>query len=626
MKSFHYSIWLMFFVMLPLAACVAAAPVQPSAPAPLPTADVPDLAAVDRAIDLWQHSGNTRYFVTIEESQAGKLQRIQIVVTEDGPRAALRTLSENNQWGEPQAMPLEAAQAYTVDGLLERLRRDTLGEGVAPVNLRVIFDSSAGFPQVAFAEAIPGYDENGQVRLNRAAGYSLSVTVQPLLEDVSEPGKTPILRLSRSNGAQAWCDNLLIFEDNTSLYTDDCRQTVLPSQPSQVRWQELTELRAQFASLQTETRADGAVQTLWIAGTGSAAATPQQIESAWRMAQSLHQLLSYPLGAGVTLMFAQSDELFGLEMLSQTTQAARLGIQGSFHGAVVSPDGRYLAYSDGRGLPILDLESGQRAILLAPPEDGGFYQPADWKPTGELLVRRFSNTGEPYGAPGWVSFAEPYWHDLPITGCDSGMAWSPDGSVLIVAGASLAGLDCGQTPGLWRFTWGENALTPLAGRTLATGELAGAASPAWSPDSAWIAFSLQETASLQGESFYRLYVIHPDGSGLAPVSTNTRGVAGQPVWSPDGVLYYQLSAAAPEDNGIYRYDLSTAQTTRLLAGELSLISLSPDGNFLLYREADTLKIWVFLREENLPITLAPQDGIAPQFVDWLSPPAEAAVP
>lgn len=624
MKSFRPPLWLIFLLVPLLAACAAAPTSPPTVRAPLPTASVPALETIDQAITLWQNSGNTRYFITVEETQAGELRRIQIVVTEDGVRAALLTLNENNQWGEPQSMPLESAQAYTVNGLLERLRRDTLGEGESPVNLRVVFDSSAGFPQVAFAEAIPAYDENGTVRLNRDAGYTLSVTVQPLLEDVSEPGKTPILRLSRSNGSAAWCDNLLIFDDNTSLYTDDCRQTVLPSQLSQARQQELTQLRAQFSSLYNQRRADGAIQTLWISGNGSTAATPQQTETAWQTAKSLHELLSYPLGAGVTLMFAQGNEILGLEMLSQTTQAARLGIQGNFHGAVISPDGLYLAYSDGRGLTILNLQTGERATLLTPPEDGGFYQPAEWNPSGELLVRRFSNTGEPFGAPGWVSFAEPYWHNLPMNGCDSGMAWSPDGKMLIAAGASRTTLDCGQTPGLWQINWSENQRTPLAERILSNGESAGAASPAWSPDGVWIAFSLEENLTPEGEPFYRVYVVHPDGSGLTPVSVNTRGTAGSPVWSPEGVLYYELSSAAPEDNGIYRYDLSTAQTTRILAGKLSLISLSPDGHFLLYRENDALKIWVFLRGENLPITLQPQDGIPPQFVDWISPPDSAA--
>lgn len=620
MKAFYHPFWLFFAPLLLLTACTIASTPPPTTRVPLPTADVPSLTTIDEAIDLWRSSGNTHYFITIEETKADKLRRIQIVVTEDGPRAALLTLNENNQWGEPQSMPLEDAQAYTVDGLLERLRRDTLGEGEAPVNLRVIFDSSAGFPQVAFAEAIPGYDENGTVRLNRNAGYSLSVTVQPLLEDVSEPGKTPILRLSRSNGSAAWCDNLLVFDDNTSLYTDDCRQTVLPSQLSQVRQQELAQLRAQFSELQTETRAEGAIQSLWILGTGSTPATPQQIQTAWQTVQSLHQLLSYPLGAGVTLMFARENEIFGLEMLSQTTQPARLDIQGSFHGAVVSPDSSYLAYSDERGLPIFNLQTGERAVLLTPPEDGGFYQPVDWSPSGELLVRRFDSAGEPLGAPGWVSFAEPYWHDLPLHNCDSGLAWSPDGKVLIVAGNSLKNSNCGQPAGLWRLNWGEDLPVSLAMRTLTSGEPAGAASPAYSPDSVWIAFSLEENQTPEVEPFYRVYVIHPDGSGLAPISTNTRGIARQPVWSPDGVLYYELSSATPEENGIYRYDLATAQTTRILTGELSLISLSPDGNFLLYREENALKIWVFLRGENLPVILQPQNEIPPQFVDWISPP------
>jgi Tol biopolymer transport system component len=150
---------------------------------------------------------------------------------------------------------------------------------------------------------------------------------------------------------------------------------------------------------------------------------------------------------------------------------------------------------------------------------------------------------------------------------------------------------------------------------------AGARNPRWSPTGDWIAFSLDEDATSQLEFPSRLYVVHPDGRGLAPITANTRGQADYPVWAPNGFLYYGLSGTNTDANGIYRYDVSTGEAVLLIPGEdLQPISISPDGQFLAYSQQNGIHVYVFLTGQDLTQTIEPRDGVPANFVGWLSPP------
>lgn len=606
-KNLFFTITLVLFGIL-LTACSSTPSATPTGNTPpaLPTANVPPLTDVDTAIERWQQSNNTSYYLKIDEQTTQGLRRLHIVVANGKIRAALVQQRSEGQWGELTSLPLTEAKNYTVDGLLTRVRRDTLGAGEAPVNLKVVFDKSMGLPMVIQAEGLPAYAPDGTVKLNREYGYSIVTEIAPLLEENTNNQSGIWLELSQGNGPQARCDHLFIFQDGDSLYTDDCRQTSLPMQLPAARKEELANFSAAFATLSADQSDAQQVRTLTIQGSGEATPDEETIQAAWALTERFYDLLSYPLGAGTTLLFSQQEEVLGAEMLRQTIQPARITVHSPLYGVQVDTQGQFLALSDANGLQTLDPNTGAKQPLLIAPQDGSYYLPRAWNVNGQLLVSQVWPDGS--RKTGWVRNESKGWQDLPplpdgsTFTCDDGAVWSPDGTQLAV---SSNGTDCPAFSGL--------AVIDLkAKRTVLLPGIPAASHVAWSADGIWLAFSMTDENGAQ-----RIYVVHPEGSGLAPVSDNAIGTADYPLWGADGTLYYALQVPQQEVSGLYAYNATSNDHSLLIPGtDVQPVSISPDGEFLLYRLGDKQYVWSFLREENMDVILKQEAKLA----GWLIPP------
>jgi hypothetical protein len=626
---------ILFFGLLSLAlsACTATTSQQATPPPPaLPTAKVPPVSEIDAAWQRWKDSGNRNYFFEVEERTPSMDRKLSLVVVDGQVRAAQVQNLQAGAFSEAAALPLAEAQGYTVDALFDRLRKDALGQGGSAVNLQVLFDKATGAPSLAIAEAILSYAPDGSAQLDRAYSYNLVTRLQALIEDTNSVGKEPLLVLTRSNGPQAWCDSLRIFTDGSSLYSDDCRQTALPlTVPGHLMEKLRAELSA-FASLEDVRQQGDQIERLVIQGGGTGPAAPETAQRVWTLTDQLHELLSYPLGAGVTLMYIQNNTVLGMDMVRQIVQPAKLNLSGMLHGLAISPDQKWLAYSDDQGVRAINIGENQDRRLLPAPEGGGYYQVRGWSQQNRLLVSQVPADGQGDYRLGWISFTEPQWHDLPLPeglasyGCDGGAAWSAQGDRVAVSGQEY-GAACNLSAGLTVVDLETQTAGRIVARSINSGEqgapalTASVRNPAWSADGEWIAFSMDEDAAALQEFPSRLYVVHPDGRSLAPVSANSRGRAEHAVWSPKGLLYYAVSGETAELNGIYRYDVSSGENVLFLAGDdLRPLSISPDGQFLAYTRGAEIYIWAFLREENLPNAILPQDGLPAQVMGWMVPP------
>jgi hypothetical protein len=610
------------------AACSSPTPTaEPELPG-LPTPDVPPLSEIDAAIERWKTSNTTRYFAEVEERNQEERWMIRLLVADNLIRSAQRLdLDPEGNWGEPVSISAEEAQAYTVDSILQRIRDDALGKGPSLVNMTAAFSKTLGYPLAVLTEALPSYTEEGTLVLNRQLSYDLTMKVEALMEDTFGVDQQPIYTLVRSGGPNAWCDNLRIFSDGSSIYVDDCRDEILQIPTPESRMALLDELRSSFASLDDLRVEDDRTLRLIIVGTGEGTPDATTLEQAWQVGGKLHEILSEPIGLGLLMSYIYNGVLFGFDIFNKISLPSLLPTSGEIRSGVLTPDGKFLAYNDDDGLSVFDIQSQQSIHLLSPPE-GGYYLPRSWSNADQLFVSLIpENDSEPF-QHGWVSLEVKTWQELPTPdgirgyGCDTGAAWSPEGDVLAITGLEY-GEPCNSSPGLSLVDLSSNSAQTIIAPTINTGEeddgtlIAGAHTPAWSPDATWIAFSLDQDATEPLSFPTRLYRVHPDGSNLTPLTSNSQGKATHPVWAQDGSLYYGLSGEGADLDGLYHY-LPAENTHTVLIPGLGIhpLSISPDGEFLLFEQDQVLRIWQFRLQEVIA-EIAGEEDISPTFVGWI---------
>ena len=609
-------------------ACSQAKPTPDKELPLLPTANVPPIAEIDTAIERWKNSHTTRYFLELDEQSQEKRWMVRLIVADGVIRTAQRLeMDPESNWGEPASLTPEEAQTYTVDAILERVRKDALGDGPGPVNLRALFDPSLGFPKAVHAEALPVYTEEGNLLLDRQYSYDLTMQVKALLEDTFVVGKDPIYTYIRSGGPQAWCDTLRIFPDGSSAYTDDCRDKVFQLTLPASRQLALESLRSSFASLDNLRVVSDQVQRLIILGTGEGTPDAATLDAAWELATEIHDILSEPVGLGLTMVYLSNGDLIGFDVLNKNVIPADLKSSGDLRGAVLSPDGKVLAFSNDNGLSALDMGNGEIISLLDPTE-GGYYLPRAWSGSNHLLLTQVPPTDGELIEHGWISLEEKIWHELPIPGeipgygCDTGAAWSPISAQLAITGLGYAH-PCNMNPGLTVVDVQTGTAQRIVAPAIRMGDesdgtmIAGAHTPTWSPDGTWIAFGLDQDALAPLTFPTRLYRVHPDGSDLTPITNNSQGLAAYPVWASDGILYYSLSGESTEADGIYRYTPAKNNHDLIIPGSNLLpLSISTDAEFLVYAEDGVLRIWSF-RLGEVYGEVSGQDDLAPTFVGWV---------
>lgn len=594
----------------------------------LPTPDVPPIEEIDHAIETWENSDTSDYYIEVDVENQAEKYLIRLVVEGDQIRVAQRLdANTDGSWGEPYSIPNDEAQDFTVDSLLMRVRTDALGEGPTLYNMITSFHETLGYPAVAHAEALPTYTDSGTLELNRQYNYEILTQVRALMEDTFGTAEQPIFTYTRSNGPQAWCDNLRIYPDGSSIYLDDCRNEFWQLPTPESRLVMLDELRDQFAELD-ETREEGdQAQHLVIPGTGHGTPDEDEVEEAWRLTAELHEILSEPTGLGLVMSYVFNGEFFGYDVFNKVTLPSQLSKSGDLKTAVLTPDGDQMAFSDDEGLSLFNIKTQASSQILSIPENGVTI-PRSWSNSGLLLVSTYSETEDEPVQHGWLSLEDSTWHDLPIPdgasgyGCDTGVAWSPEGDQLAITGIGY-GSSCNTNPGLSVVDIGANAaqvvvsplLTPLAEGDEAL--VAGAHTPAWSPDGNWIAFGLDQDPNESANFPTRLYRAHPDGTNLTPLTNNSYGFATHPVWAQDGSLYYGLSGVDADLDGLYYYLPSENTHTLLLPGTgIHPLSISPDGEFLVYEQQQALKIWRIRLQETIA-EISAQEDQQPSFSGWV---------
>jgi serine/threonine protein kinase/WD40 repeat protein len=253
----------------------------------------------------------------------------------------------------------------------------------------------------------------------------------------------------------------------------------------------------------------------------------------------------------------------------------------------ISPDGKYLAYSDPAGIHVKLLSTGEERLVPRPPgvPAGAYWDVASWFPDGTQLLADIYQVG---GQKSMWTVSMLGQSPRVLRDGASGVEVSPDGTH--IAFSPLGTSD--DVREIWMM--GNQGDNPQ--KVLALGENEWLYSVHWSPDGQRLAYIREqrtperyrrsiETSDLKGAS--RTEVVSEPELGLA-----------DSCWLPDGrIVYSRQESSGSSDDNLWEIGIDThtgaptgkpKRLTQWAGSSLEGLSASADGKHLL-----------FLRQEDL---------------------------
>ena len=366
----------------------------------------------------------------------------------------------------------------------------------------------------------------------------------------------------------------------------------------ELRYQSAAAMRSDLKRLRRDTesgRSPGMIAVAAAAATGSGTvktevATPKTVAGKWIAAGAAVLLLAGAYTWLATHHVAVSKPPMSLRQL--TANPAGHGVTRS----ALSPDGKYLAYSDDAGLHIKLLETGETRTLPLPAEAASTHAtwlPAAWFPDGSRLLANLEVAGKPPSI--WFLSLIGY---APRKFRDDAFAHtiSPDGTTIVFT-AARTGL--GERQGDEPREFGDQTIW-LAGvdgqapiRLAQGDEATGFTHVVWSPHGSRIAYLKVHQASgafecaledrdLQGGPA----VLVAAGANLCQ---NPQGFS----WAPDGRMIFALAEPYPNGNDSNLWEVrlnprtgrpenKPARITNLVGFSFASATLTTDGRRLAF--------------------------------------------
>ena len=262
--------------------------------------------------------------------------------------------------------------------------------------------------------------------------------------------------------------------------------------------------------------------------------------------------------------------------------------------SVISPDGKYLAYSDASGIHVKLLSTGEEHLIPRParvPADA-LWAVDSWFPDGTQLLADLSEAGG-HGSMWTVSALGQSARELREDA--RGYEVSPDGTHIAFAPPATPG-SSGNPREIWMMdSQGENAQKVV---TLALGEKEGLGHVHWSPDSRRLTYS---KAILASGGYYQFATIEScdlKGTNRTLIVSEPDMPLGDTRWLPDGRIIYARSNELSEGDSLWQIGIDEKAGTavgkpkRITQGagsSIESVSASTDGKQLALLQTTALQ-------------------------------------
>ena len=324
------------------------------------------------------------------------------------------------------------------------------------------------------------------------------------------------------------------------------------------RYQVASELRADLKRLKRDTDSGrtGAASSAVAAPAAVGAVRERVAQSRWRTWAAITAgVVIIVLGLSIAWLLTHRAPAAKRAVSQRQLTANPTG--NAVYGAVISPDGKYLAYSDDSGMHIKLIESWEMQTIPLPPEVEGAHaawRPAAWFPDGTKLLANLWQPGKPDSI--WVvsmvggrprKFRDDAW----------AQAISPDGS--------LVAFTHGPRPNGYAEIWLVGADGAKARKLAATDEESGYYGVIWSPDGQRIAYLKIHQAF--GSQDCAIEDRDLEGGPPASLLSEVWPCFGGMWWSPDGRLIYPEGEPPPNYNDSNLWDVRINSSTGQLEGK-----------------------------------------------------------
>jgi len=210
---------------------------------------------------------------------------------------------------------------------------------------------------------------------------------------------------------------------------------------------------------------------------------------------------------------------------------------------IISPDGKYLAYSDQVGMHLMLIGTGETRTIpqpAGPAPDRSAWWPNAWLPSGSEFIATALEGG--WHLSTWMvsALAGP-----PRKLCDDADGWavSPDGTLILFGK--------GKAAGLWgaREVWLMNVQGEVLRRLIPAAAGSGFWYAHWSPDGKRIVY--QHFRGTTADEVCSIETLDLAGGKPTTILSDARLCDdGYPWWSPDGRIIYTLPEPKPnQDSG-----------------------------------------------------------------------------